>query len=163
MKGPERSDHETRLAQASDDPAMQAAGQPIAAPEFPEGAESSSAEQNALATFEHELRKALRPVVLPIEFADRVVAHATAGTAPISAPGRARVLPFRNWRLVAGGAIAAGVLAGAFGVQEVHHRRERDHAAVMANQQFETATRIEEQTLARTREQLRRAGVSSLE
>ena len=113
-------------------------------------------------TLEHALRGALRPVALPAGFADRVVASRFPMAVPAGAAGRAKVLPFRRWRAVASGAVAACLLAGFFGAEEVHQRRERVHAAA-ANQQFETATRITNQALEHTREQLRRAGVEPLQ
>ena len=122
------------------------------------GTEPASAELIAL---EAELRRVLRPVDLPLGFVDRVVARAPAPQAQPSQ--RAKVLPFRSWRFAAGGAIAASLLAGSLVFEEAHQRQARQHAAAAANQQFEAATRITDQTLQRTREQLRRAGVSAVE
>ncbi|MGI4830386.1 MAG: hypothetical protein ACRYFU_19620 [Janthinobacterium lividum] len=124
-----------------------------------EGLECTLAE---LAALESELGKAMRPVALPAGFTDRVVTEAFAASAATKIK-RAKVLPFRSWRLVAGGAIAACLVAGFFGAEDVHERREREHAAVIANQQFKTATRITDEALEHTREQLRRAGVESLQ
>ena len=113
------------------------------------------------------------PLVLPAGFAERVLARAaaesTAATRPagrVASPAaRAKVLAFPRgaaWRLVAGGALAASVLVGTFGVEL--ERRQRDasrmaHERVVANQQFEEASRITDAALAHTREQLQRAGV----
>ena len=114
--------------------------------------------------FEAELQSALQPAALPAGFVERVLAAAAAvETGPARVPKRAKLLPFRPWRTVAGGAIAAGLLAGSFFTVQAHQRQEREHAAVLANQQFETATRITDETLQRTREQLRRAGVDASE
>ena len=143
--------------------------------------DANSAESGVeLAPLELALRQTLQPVELPLGFADRVMAAASMQP-PVGAglvvsiaadrssarkkmpAGVAKVLPFRSWRVVAGGALAASLVAGSFLVKQGHQRQERQHAAAVANQQFETATRITEQTLERTREQLRRAGVPSLE
>ena len=116
--------------------------------------EDEGANTPELLALEQELRQALAPVELPAGFADRVLAAAA-----VQPPKRARVLPFRNWRLATGGAIAAALLLGSFAAEDVrqHHQRARERA--MANQQFETATHITDEALAHTRAQLERAGV----
>lgn len=111
------------------------------------------------AAFETELQTALRPLEPPAGFAERVLAAAAAGDREVQAAPRAKVLPFRNWRVAIGSALAACLVGGAFATQELHHQRERQHQRAVANQQFETATRITDQALAHTREQLARAGV----
>jgi hypothetical protein len=57
-----------------------------------------------------------------------------------------------------GFAMVAAMLLVVFVGQQVHVRRERERAA-LATQEFEAATRIEDQTMAHTREQLERAGI----
>ncbi len=119
------------------------------------------------AAFEAELRAALRPFEPPAGFAERVLATAAKDEASgkandegeLQTARRAKVLPFRSWRVAVGSALAACLVAGAFGTQELHHRRERQRERATANQQFETATRITDQALAHTRAQLERAGV----
>ncbi len=104
-----------------------------------------------------------KPLALPVGFAERVLAR--AATAEAGTPGKSKVLAFPRgavWRLVAGGALAASVLAGTFGVELERRHREASrmaHERVVANQQFEEATRITDAALAHTRAQLQRAGV----
>jgi hypothetical protein len=56
------------------------------------------------------------------------------------------------------GALAAVLLVGVFGVEQVHVRHEREQAA-QATQQFETAMRVTDHALDQTRAQLQRAGI----
>lgn len=109
----------------------------------------------SFAELEQELTQALRRVDAPAGFAERTMARVqpAAGTPRgklLTMPGRLRV-----W---AGGAIAAALVAGAFAGQQVHERHERQKAA-LAEQQFETAMRITDQTLDHVRLQLQQAGV----
>ena len=119
------------------------------------------------------LRAVLRkPLALPDGFAERVLARAATEARVAEVPGepaRTKVLAFPRravWRAVAGGALAASVLAGTFGLEmERRHREAAGEASrtaqarVVANQQFEQASRITDAALAHTREQLQRAGV----
>jgi hypothetical protein len=94
--------------------------------------------------FEQELGQAMRPVDAPQGFADRVLAQIAADKRL-----RAKVLMMpRNVRLWAGGAIAAALLAGAFGVREQRERRQQEQAVAQARQQFRQAMQITGQTLA---------------
>ncbi len=134
-----------------------------------------------------EFRKMQESVALPAGFKERVLARAaaadlagladltdSAGLAGLAGqavrpvttpPNKAKVLAFPRgavWRLVAGGALAASVLAGTFGVEMERRHREASrmaHEHVVANQQFDEATRITDAALAHTRDQLQRAGV----
>lgn len=110
------------------------------------------------ATFERGLTAALRPLRLPEGFADRVLAQVKED-GPHSATPRARVIPFGAWRVVGGAAIAATLIGGVFAVKDVREHRDREHRQAVATQQFETATRITDQVLAHTREELQRSGV----
>ena len=108
---------------------------------------------------ERVLAQTLRqPLRLPGGFAERVAAAAEGK--PARQGGR--TLPFalrwRTWQLVGGSAIAAALVAGVFAVEGVHGYRERTRRQAVATEQFETATRITDQALAHTREQLERAG-----
>lgn len=101
--------------------------------------------------FEQALAKALQRVDAPEGFAGRVMERAFARTPKMV------VMPKpRAW---VGGAIAAVLVLGAFGAEQVHVRRERERAA-LATRQFEAATRITDQALRQTREQLRQAGLN---
>ena len=105
--------------------------------------------------FERDLTAAMRPLRLPEGFADRVLAQ-VEGDRP--AQPRAKVIPFRAWRLVGGAAIAAALVGGVFATQQAREHREREHRQAIATQQFETATRITDQVLAHTRDELERSG-----
>ena len=115
----------------------------------PEGMDAGDSELKGL---EAELARSLRRLELPLGFADRVLAAAAATT-----PGPRRVLPFRLWRPVAGGALAASLLAGAFGAEAVHRRHARERAEAAA-EQLQTAMRVTNHALDETRAQLARAG-----
>ena len=98
---------------------------------------------------EHRLTRAMQHVDPPLGFADSVMARATTAS-------RRNVLVMspRAGAWITG-AIAAMLALGVFTGERVHQRHERERA----NQEFETATRITDQALAHTREQLQRAGV----
>lgn len=108
----------------------------------------------SFAELERELTEALRRVDPPAGFAERTVARVQPGRA---SRGRLLTMPGRM-RVWAGGAIAAALVAGIFAGQQVHERRERQRAE-LAQQQFETAMRITDQTLDQVRQQLQQAGV----
>ncbi len=99
--------------------------------------------------WEHRLTQAMQHVDAPPGFADRVLQRAEA-------PPQRKVLAMSprvsTWLT---GAIAAALALGVFTGERIHQHRERERA----NQEFETATRITDQALAHTREQLQRAGV----
>ena len=107
-----------------------------------------------LTEFEQQLTQAMRRVDPPEGFAERVLARAK--TQQVS-PTNLLVMPARV-RVWAGGAIAAVLAIGAFVGQQVHVRQER-HKAEVAQQQFETALRITDETLDQVRLQLQEAGV----
>lgn len=128
-----------------------------------------------------------KPMELPAGFKERVLARAAAESAAtesratggpfavqpadattqvVEPAGRGKLLTFPRaavWRLVAAGALAASVIGATFGVQlERGHHEATQRAAqerMVANQQFEEATRITDAALAHTRDQLQRAGV----
>ena len=107
------------------------------------------------AAFERELAAVMRPLRLPEGFADRVLAQVEASR---PAQSRAKVIPFRAWSLVGGAAIAATLIGGVFAAQDVRERHDREQRHATATQQFEAATRITDQVLAHTREELERSG-----
>lgn len=120
--------------------------------------------------FERELTVALRSLRVPADFGARIAAHAEGGTpqrmelpptsltSPKSLTARGELIPFRSWRVIVGGAIAAALLAGVFATEDVRGHREHARRQTEATQQFETATRITDQAMAHTREELERAG-----
>jgi hypothetical protein len=71
--------------------------------------------------------------------------------------GGGKILVFPKPRAWMGGALAAALVIGVFTAEQVHDRRER---RAMADQQFQTATQIENQALEHTRELLARKGIS---
>lgn len=100
--------------------------------------------------FEQELAQAMYRVDAPEGFADRVLGQ----IAEVQLQ-RAKVLTMpRRVQVWVGGAIAAALLVGAFGVREQRERREREEAAVHARQQFQQAIQITGSTLADTRAQI---------
>ena len=110
--------------------------------------------------FEQNLTDALRPVAAPDGFADRVMARvqAPAGAKVIRMPLRARL--WINGAI--GGAIAAGLLIGAYTGEQAHQRHERyeRQRAERAQQQFDAGMRITDQTLEHVRVQLQQAGIT---
>jgi hypothetical protein len=124
-----------------------------------------------LAEFEVMLARAMRPVEAPEGFASRVVVRASANpthadeTVMDGAPGTiadAKVFVMRRrnglWRMQAwmGGAVAAVLVLGMFGAEQIHQRREQ----AKADQQFALAVQATDHALDQTREQLQRAGLN---
>lgn len=116
--------------------------------------EEQNQPEESFAELERQLTQALRPVGPPDGFADRIMARAQAST-----PATAKVIqmPLRR-RAWASGAMAAALVVGVFGYQS-HARYERQQAEV-AQQQFEAAMRITDQTMQHVRQQLQQAGVA---
>lgn len=109
-------------------------------------------------SLERELTAALRPLKMPADFTQRVLAR-VEGEADKPVPRRAAVLPFRARQMVGGAAIAAALVGGVFATEAAREHRERERRQAAATQQFEAATRITDQALAHTRYELDRAGV----
>ena len=108
------------------------------------------------ARFEAELTLAMRHVDPPAGFASRVLAKA----ADAATPRKAKVLMMpRRVQTWVGGAVAAVLMVGAFGIQQQHERRERAEEAARAQQQYEQALQITGETLDHVRMQLQQAGV----
>ncbi|QMV18719.1 hypothetical protein GOB94_08520 [Granulicella sp. 5B5] len=99
--------------------------------------------------FEARLTRALQRVDSPEGFADSVMQKIA-----VEPRRKVFVMSPRTSTWVTG-AIAAVLALGIFTGERVHEYHERQ----LANQQFETATRITDQALAHAREQLQRAGV----
>jgi hypothetical protein len=120
--------------------------------------------EDSLKEFEHDefeqgLSAAMRRVDAPEGFAERTLAQAIAARIESSTPKRAKVLTMaRHTRQWVGGAIAAALVVGAFTGEETHLRHQREQVA-LAQQQFEIAMRITDQTLEHVRQQLQQAGV----
>lgn len=108
----------------------------------------------SFAELEEYLTHALRRVDAPIGFAERTMARAKDSPLP---RGKVLVMPSRL-RAWSSGAIAAALAVGVFVGEQVHVRNERQKAE-LAQQQFEAAMRITDQTLQQVRVQLQLAGV----
>jgi hypothetical protein len=128
------------------------------------GAESF--EDAHLTDFEQALTRAMKRVELRAETTKKFLAlaeeaernrvHAGSGFGLIKLSNGGRVFAMPRPRAWMGGAIAAVLAMGIFVGTHVHEEHER---RVEAQKQFETAERITDQTLARTREELARQGI----
>ena len=121
----------------------------------------STEEQNINREFEERLRKAMQRVDAPATMLKFLEAAAEVQAERLL-PRRERKhrwasfvprVQFAGWMT---GALAAVLAIGVFVGGEAYKRHER---SVEATRQFETATRITDQALAKTREQLQQAGV----
>jgi hypothetical protein len=102
--------------------------------------------------FEARLTHAMQRVDAPEGFAARIMDRAAKPAA--ARPGK--VIAFRSRvQRYAGLALAAMLALGVFGIDQIHQRHERE----IATQQFETASRITDQALEHTRQELAKAGV----
>ena len=110
--------------------------------------------------FEQALERAMRQVEVRPETTAKLLAladEADQKRVPAAA-GRVMAMPRpRAWsRSWMGGAIAAVLAMGCFVGAHIHEQHER---RVEAQHQFETAERITDETLARTRAELARQGI----
>jgi hypothetical protein len=109
-----------------------------------------------MSDFEKDLTQAMQRLDAPEGFAARLMERAAAESVD---QRRLIVTPRRRWWWSGSGiAVAAGLVAGMFVAQQVHVRHEREQAAV-AQQQFETAMRVTDHALDRTRARLERSGI----
>lgn len=116
--------------------------------------------------FERALARAMKPLDVPpgttakllalAEEAERKREHAGGSFRLIKFSKSARWLATARPRAWMGGAIAAVLAIGSFLGARIHIEQER---RIHAERQFETAERITDQTLARTREQLAERGI----
>jgi hypothetical protein len=116
-----------------------------------------------MSEFEELLTKKMGRVDAPKDFAARVMARAEGKVVAMPNPGLAKVLMTRPkawW----GGAIAAVLVLGVLGGEHVHKERaakqEMEAKRVQAEREFDTATRITDETMERMREKLAKRGVS---
>jgi hypothetical protein len=120
--------------------------------------------------FEESLSRAMKRVEVRAETtakflalaeeAERKRVHAGGGFRLIKFSDGGRVFAMPRPRAWMGGAIAAVLAMGIFVGTQVHEKHERHERRVMAEQQFEAAERITDETLARTREQLEQRGIN---
>ena len=140
MNGPEENEREQEMQLEMDDPRMK--------------------------EFEQALSRAMQRVEVRAETTAKLLALAEeAERKRVQAGGGFRLIKFSDGgRVVAmprprawmGGAIAAVLAMGIFVGAHVHEQHER---RVVARQQFETAERITDETLARTRAELEQRGI----
>jgi hypothetical protein len=93
------------------------------------------------------------------EEAERKRVHAGGGFRLIKLSNGGRVFTMPRPRAWMGGAIAAVLALGVFVGTHVHEQHEQHERRVMAEQQFQTAERITDETLEHTREQLEQRGI----
>ncbi len=136
----------------------------------PEDREQKVEMNDPMTEFEQALARSMRRVEVPAETTAKFLALAEQAERQRSrAGGSSRLLKFSNsgraipmprlgvWsRSWMGGAIAAVLAMGIFVGTHVHQQHER---RVEAQKQFETAERITDQALARTRAELARQGI----
>jgi len=94
------------------------------------------------------------------EEAERKRQHAGGGFRLIKMSSGGRVFAMPRPRAWMGGAIAAVLALGVFVGTHVHEQHEQHERQVLAQQQFETAERITDETLAHTRAELERQGIN---
>jgi hypothetical protein len=117
-----------------------------------------SGEDLKLAEFELQLARAMSRVDAPEGFAARIMERAAAPAENVvTMRPRMRLVRLQAWM---GGAVAAALVVGMFGAEQVHQRRERAEKAAIANQQFEAAVQVTDHALDQTRQQLARAGLN---
>jgi hypothetical protein len=123
-------------------------------------------ENAEMTEFEQALARAMNRVDVRAETTAKLLALAEeADRKRVHAGGSLRLIKFSNGgrmfatprpRAWMGGAIAAVLATGCFVGARIHIEQER---RMHAERQFETAERITDQTLARTREQLAQRGI----
>ena len=116
--------------------------------------------------FERALSRAMQRVEVRAETAKKFMAlaeeaerkrvHAGGGIRLLKLSNGGRVFAMPRPRAWMGGAIAAVLAMGCFVGARIHTEHERK---VQAERQFETAERITDQALERTREQLEQRGI----
>lgn len=130
------------------------------------GKREQEKEDPHMAEFERMLERAMRKVEVRAETtakflalaeeAEQKRAHAGGGLRLVRLSNGGRVFAMPKPKAWMSGAIAAVLAMGCFVGAHIHAEHERK---VQAQQQFETAERITDETLARTREQLQAQGI----
>jgi hypothetical protein len=147
MNGPEERDKRTEMRDEVDDPRMK--------------------------EFEQALGRAMQRVEVRAETSAKFLALAEeAERSRIKGGGGLRLVRLSNGgrvfamprvpqaRAWMGGAIAAVLAMGVFFGTHIHEQHEQHERQVTAQLEFETAERITDETLARTRERLERRGIN---
>jgi hypothetical protein len=116
------------------------------------------ADNAGLSEFEQSLRRAMQRVEVRAETTEKLLALADHAEHRRLQAGRVLAMPLRSTlvRSWVGGAIAAVLALGCFAGARIHTEHER---RLQADQQFEAAERITDQTLERTRQQLEQRGI----
>jgi hypothetical protein len=148
MNGPEEDKREQEMGFETDDPRMKEFEQAL-----------SRAMQRV------EVRAATSAKFLALaEEAEKKRLQAGGGIRLIKFSGYTgnwgRVLAMPRPRAWMGGAIAAVLAIGVFAGAHIHEQHEQHERQVLAQQQFEAAERITDETLARTRAELERRGIN---
>lgn len=131
--------------------------------------EMASFEDAHMQEFEQALSRAMKRVELRAETsakflalaeeAERKRAHAGGGFRLINFSNAGRMFTMPRPRAWMGGAIAAVLAIGVFAGTHIHEQHEQHEKRIVAQQQFETAERITDETLARTRAELEQRGI----
>jgi len=144
MNGPEKNEREQQMEFEVEDPRMK---------------EFEQALSRAMQRVEVRAETSAKFLALAEE-AERKRVHAGGGfrLIKLSNGGRVFAMPrFPQARAWMGGAIAAVLAMGIFAGTHIHEQHER---RAVAQEQFETAERITDQTLARTRAELEQRGIN---
>jgi hypothetical protein len=144
MNGPEENKREQQMKFEGDDPQM---------------TEFEQALGRAMQRVEVRAETAAKFLALAEE-AEKGRAKAGGGLRLVRLSNGGRVIAMPRPRAWMGGAIAAVLAMGVFAGAHIHEQHEQHERQMMAQQQFETAERITDETLARTREELERRGVN---
>ena len=140
MNGPEEKEREQEMQLEMDDPRMK---------------EFEQALSRAMQRVDVRAETTAKFLALAEE-AERKRVQAGGGFRLIKFSDGGRVFAMPRPRAWMGGAIAAVLAMGIFVGAHVHEQHER---RVVARQQFETAERITDETLARTRAELEQRGI----
>jgi len=141
MNGPEERDQRTETSEDLIDPRMKEFEQALA---------------RAMKRVEVRAETTAKFLALAEE-AERKRVHAGGGFRLIKLSNGGRVFAMPRPRAWMGGAIAAVLALGCFVGAHIHEQHERK---AIAEQQFETAERITDETLARTRAELEQRGIN---
>lgn len=144
MNGPEENKREQEMEFEVDDPRMK---------------EFEQALGRAMQRVEVRAETAAKFLALAEE-AERSRVKAGGGLRLVRFSSGGRVLAMPRPRAWMGGAIAAVLAIGVFAGAHIHEQHEQHERQMMAQQQFETAERITDETLARTRAELEQRGIN---
>lgn len=143
MNGPEENKREQEMAFEVDDPRMK---------------EFEQALHRAMQRVEVRAETTAKFLALAQD-AERKRVHAGGGFRLIKFSNGGRVFAMPKPRAWMGGAIAAVLAIGVFAGAHIHEQHEQHERQVQAQLQFETAERITDEALARTRAELAQRGI----